>query len=238
MSFSAAEVCRSTTAGRYYSGYISWTRTGIPCQRWDVSSPHEPNYDHIRASLMPDAAFTAANNFCRNPDPTDSTSGPWCYTSDPERRWMQCAVPWCQGNGPVTRDLRNSLQWRHNEYEDVLSRHRLDCLLNRLSRRRSKKTSKLRVTGLCEGNSPVTGEFPAQRASNADNVSIWWRHNDSNSTATDKFNNIILFQSFEANDNLVAVSGHTKIWLLCCCCIFAMLFVRMYRESTANLSRD
>ena len=44
------------------------------------------------------------------------------------------------------------------------------------SRRRSKKTSKLRVTGLCSGNSPVTGDFPAQRASNAENVSIWWRH--------------------------------------------------------------
>ena len=44
------------------------------------------------------------------------------------------------------------------------------------SRRRSKKTSKLRVTGLCEGNSPMTGEFPAQRTSNAGNVSIWWRH--------------------------------------------------------------
>ena len=43
-------------------------------------------------------------------------------------------------------------------------------------RRRSKKTAKLRVTGLCEGNSPVTGEFPAQRASKAENVSIWWRH--------------------------------------------------------------
>ena len=42
--------------------------------------------------------------------------------------------------------------------------------------RRSKKTLKLRVTGLCVGNSPVTGEFPAQRASNAENVSIWWRH--------------------------------------------------------------
>ena len=38
---------------------------------------------------------------------------------------------------------------------------------NRLFRRRSKKTSKLRVTGLYSGNSPVTGEFPAQRASNA-----------------------------------------------------------------------
>ena len=35
-----------------------------------------------------------------------------------------------------------------------------------------------RVTGLCEGNSPVTGEFPAQRASNAENISIWWRHHD------------------------------------------------------------
>ena len=43
-------------------------------------------------------------------------------------------------------------------------------------KRRSKKTSKLLVTGLREGNSPVTGEFPAQRASNAKNVSIWWRH--------------------------------------------------------------
>ena len=39
-----------------------------------------------------------------------------------------------------------------------------------------RKITKLRVTGLCEGNSPVTGEFPAQRASNAENVSIWWRH--------------------------------------------------------------
>ena len=44
------------------------------------------------------------------------------------------------------------------------------------SRRRLKKTSKLRVTGLCEGNSSVTGEFPAQRAGDTDNVSIWWRH--------------------------------------------------------------
>ena len=40
------------------------------------------------------------------------------------------------------------------------------------------KTPKLRVTGLCDGNSPVTGEFPAQRASNAENVFISWRHHD------------------------------------------------------------
>ena len=42
-----------------------------------------------------------------------------------------------------------------------------------------KKTWKLRVTGFCVGNSPGTGEFPAQMASNAKNVSIWWHHHGS-----------------------------------------------------------
>ena len=41
-----------------------------------------------------------------------------------------------------------------------------------------KENIKLRVIGLCVGNSPVTGEFPAQNASNAENVSIWWRHHE------------------------------------------------------------
>ena len=39
-----------------------------------------------------------------------------------------------------------------------------------------KKTSKLRVTGICAGNSPVTGEFPTQMTTHVENVSIWWRH--------------------------------------------------------------
>ena len=55
----------------------------------------------------------------------------------------------------------------------IASQINSECLLGRLIRRRSKKTSKLRVTGLCAGNSPETGEFPAQRASNAENVSIY-----------------------------------------------------------------
>ena len=67
-------------------------------------------------------------------------------------------------------------RWRHNERDGVSNHQPYDSLLNRLFWRRSKKTSKLRVTGICEGNSPVTGEFPAQRASNAEDVSIWWRH--------------------------------------------------------------
>ena len=39
-----------------------------------------------------------------------------------------------------------------------------------------KKNIKAGVTGLCAGKSPGTGEFPAQMACNAKNVSIWWRH--------------------------------------------------------------
>ena len=71
-----------------------------------------------------------------------------------------------------------TLQWRHNGRDSVSNHQPHDCLLNRLFRRRSKKTSKLRVTGLCEGNSPWNGEFPAQRTSNVENVSICWRHHD------------------------------------------------------------
>ena len=44
---------------------------------------------------------------------------------------------------------------------------------------KSKNTSKLRVTGLYEGNLPVNGGFPSQRVSDAENISIWWRHHDS-----------------------------------------------------------
>ena len=65
-----------------------------------------------------------------------------------------------------------SLQWRHNEHDGVSNHQSHHCLLNRLFRRRSKKTPKLRVTGLCAGNSPVASEFPTQMASNAENVSI------------------------------------------------------------------
>ena len=69
-----------------------------------------------------------------------------------------------------------SLQWRHTWHDGVSNHQPRDCFLNRLFRHRWKKTSKLSVTGLCAGNSLVTGGFPAQRASNAENVSIWWRH--------------------------------------------------------------
>ena len=91
--------------------------------------------------------------------------GEWCH---PKKLWqISCYWAFC-----------TTLRWRHNERDSVSNHQPHDRLLNRLFRRRSKYTSKLRVTGLCVGNSPGTGEFPAQMASYAENVSIWWRHHD------------------------------------------------------------
>ena len=74
-----------------------------------------------------------------------------------------------------------SLQWRHNGRDNASNHQPPDCLLNRSFGRRSKKTLKLRVTVLCAENSPGAGEFPAQKPSNAENVSIWWRHHEESS---------------------------------------------------------
>ena len=73
-----------------------------------------------------------------------------------------------------------TLRWRHNDLDGVSNHQPHDCLLNRLFGRISKKTSKLRVTGLCAGNSPWTGDLPTQMASNAEKVSIWLRHHVKN----------------------------------------------------------
>ena len=72
--------------------------------------------------------------------------------------------------------IKKILQWRHNGRDGVSNHQPHDCFLNRLFRRRSKKTSNLSVTGLCEGNSPVTGGLPKQKASDVENVSMWWRN--------------------------------------------------------------
>ena len=106
---------------------------------------------------------------------------PWCAKRR-EEQYQDGFVVFASNNTLLMHIRRrayinfDSLQWSHNGHDSVSNHQSHDCLLNRLFRRRSKKTSKLRVTGLCVGNSPGTGEFPAQMASNAENVSIWWRH--------------------------------------------------------------
>ena len=56
--------------------------------------------------------------------------------------------------GIILGHCRMSFHWRHNDHNGVSNHQPHGCLLNRLFRRRSRKTSKLRVTGLCVGNSP------------------------------------------------------------------------------------
>ena len=68
----------------------------------------------------------------------------------------------------------SSWYWRHKELDDVSNHRLLDCLLNYLFRR--KANIKVPCHWPLWEDSPVTGEFPAQRARNAENSSIWWRY--------------------------------------------------------------
>ena len=90
------------------------------------------------------------------------------------RRYLACVIK-AGTLGCVFIDTKT----RSSHYSDVMMRAMASQITSLTivysaiySRRRSQSPTKLRVTGLCEGNSPVTGEFPAQRASNAENVSI------------------------------------------------------------------
>ena len=74
------------------------------------------------------------------------------------RRRCDDIITSCQGN--ASRVPGPSLQWRHNGGYSVSNHQPYDCLLMRLFRRRSKQTWKLRVTGLCAGNSPGPVNFP------------------------------------------------------------------------------
>ena len=93
------------------------------------------------------------------------------------------------------------LRCRHNEHDGVSNLQPHDCSLNHLFRCRSKKTSKLRVTCLCEGNSPVTGDSPVQRARNAEKML--------------PFDDIImtLGQPYDRKRKQPSLDGYRETWL-------------------------
>ena len=95
----------------------------------------------------------------------ESTGGRWISLTGGSNLITKAPPYWAVHSphqGPVILNrfhiMTSTLQWRHNERDGVSNLRRFDCLLNSLFRRRSQKTSKL-VTGLCEGNSRVSGEF-------------------------------------------------------------------------------
>ena len=71
-------------------------------------------------------------------------------------------------------------EWARSRLKSVASR----LFYSTVCSDADKKTSKLRVTGLCEGNSPVAGEFPTQRAGYAENISSWWNHHGKHQRST------------------------------------------------------
>ena len=82
------------------------------------------------------------------------------------------SVKYIAGNGQVFR-CWNRLSWDNHFCNSMNFR-----LAQLLVQAQIKENTNLRVTCLCVGNPPVTGEFLAQRASSTDNVSLWWRHYD------------------------------------------------------------
>ena len=68
--------------GASYSGNVSHTISGIPCQTWSTKVPHDHDYTEV-----------GEHNYCRNPD--GSPNGVWCLTAHPAKRWEYCDVPLC-----------------------------------------------------------------------------------------------------------------------------------------------
>ncbi|XP_039209378.1 hepatocyte growth factor isoform X6 [Crotalus tigris] len=69
--------------GATYRGNISVTKSGIECQAWNSTIPHEHSY----------RGKDLQRNYCRNP--RGEEGGPWCFTSNPEIRHEVCAIPLC-----------------------------------------------------------------------------------------------------------------------------------------------
>ncbi|KAA8582862.1 hypothetical protein FQN60_015408 [Etheostoma spectabile] len=80
-----------TGNGDTYRGPTSITILGVTCQAWSAQSPHQHN------SFTPQTHPTKGleGNSCRNPD--GDVNGPWCYTTDRNKKWDYCQIPDCAG---------------------------------------------------------------------------------------------------------------------------------------------
>nr|XP_048276730.1 plasminogen isoform X1 [Myodes glareolus] len=78
-----------TGIGKNYRGTMSKTKNGVTCQKWSATSPHVPN---ISPNTHPNDGLE--ENYCRNPD--SDVKGPWCYTTDPVKRYDYCDIPECE----------------------------------------------------------------------------------------------------------------------------------------------
>ncbi|EDL83071.1 plasminogen, isoform CRA_g [Rattus norvegicus] len=100
-------------SGEKYEGKISKTMSGLDCQSWDSQSPHAHGY-------IP-AKFPSKNlkmNYCRNPD---GEPRPWCFTTDPNKRWEYCDIPRCTTPPPPPGPTYQCLKGRGENYRGTVS---------------------------------------------------------------------------------------------------------------------
>jgi len=81
--------CKLTKMGTEYRGKVKVTKSGKTCQRWDSETPHK--HAHYSPSSHP--SYGLVENYCRNP--SHNQGGPWCYTTDPNKRWEYCQIYEC-----------------------------------------------------------------------------------------------------------------------------------------------
>ncbi|KAI4582599.1 hypothetical protein MJG53_009150 [Ovis ammon polii x Ovis aries] len=75
--------------GKTYRGTTAKTKSGVTCQKWSATSPHVPKFSPEKFPLA-----GLEENYCRNPD--NDENGPWCYTTDPDKRFDYCDIPECE----------------------------------------------------------------------------------------------------------------------------------------------
>lgn len=78
-----AKQCLQSDKGIEYFGSVRQTEDGIPCQKWADQTPHSHSYTFI----------SDQENFCRNAGAGEKK--PWCYTTNPDKRWDYCDIPFC-----------------------------------------------------------------------------------------------------------------------------------------------
>nr|XP_010975053.2 plasminogen [Camelus dromedarius] len=100
-------------SGENYEGKISKTMSGLACQFWNSQSPHAHGY-------IP-AKFPNKNlkmNYCRNPD---GEPRPWCFTTNPNKRWEYCNIPRCTTPPPPSGPTYQCLKGRGENYRGVVA---------------------------------------------------------------------------------------------------------------------
>ena len=146
-------VCIQTKAV-YYQTMVNFHHTvQRPLKTWSMVNFH--HNQHNRHPKAPIRARYGVSFVSASPDGCSATVPEVVYASP-------CYIALCYYGTPLYCVLiyydialswhcKSSLQWHHNGCDGASNHQPCDCLPNHLFRRKSKKTSKLCVTGLCGG---------------------------------------------------------------------------------------